>query len=132
MKGSRECCLIPEPGLRRYINKRELGLTEELFSAIDAQTNQPLVARNAERSFERACKVANRETAFFCEIAEPNVAIQILAKELKRSLFLPPCKTAACRTFKLCNSSVSLDEMSAQDQLELIEDERTSLIFHGD
>ena len=36
MKGSRKCCLVSEAALRRYINERELGFTEEIFGAIDA------------------------------------------------------------------------------------------------
>ncbi len=52
MKGSRERGLVSESALRCHIAKRQFCLNEKLFRAINALANQPLVARNAKRSFE--------------------------------------------------------------------------------
>jgi hypothetical protein len=52
MKGSRESGLVPESGQCCHIAKRQFRLKEKFFCAINALTNQPLVAGNAKRSFE--------------------------------------------------------------------------------
>jgi len=80
MKGSRERGLVSESRLHCHIAKRQFCLNEKFLRAINALANQPLVARNAKRSFECACKVANRKPALFCQVAKPNATVQILAE----------------------------------------------------
>jgi hypothetical protein len=52
MKGSRERGLVSEPAMCRHIAKRQFCLNEKFFRALNAPADQPLVARNAKRSFE--------------------------------------------------------------------------------
>jgi hypothetical protein len=52
MKGSRERGLVSESAMRCHIAKRQFCLNEKFFREIDAPADQPLVARNAKRSFE--------------------------------------------------------------------------------
>jgi hypothetical protein len=80
MKRSRERGLVPESGHRCHIAKRQSRLNEKFFRVIDALANQPLVAGNAKRSFECACKVTDRKPTLVCQVAKPNAAVQILSK----------------------------------------------------
>jgi hypothetical protein len=86
---ARERCLVIKSRLNRDVDQRHAGLAHQLFGVVNAMLNQPLVSGGAERSFERAGKVADGKSAFACNVREPDASTRVFMKKLAGSSFLP-------------------------------------------
>ena len=86
---ARERCLVIKSRLNRDVDQRQAGLAHQLFGVVNAMPNQPLVRGDTKRGFEGAGKMADRKSAFLCNLREPHVAMQVLVKKLGGSPLLP-------------------------------------------
>src|ERR1700719_1444710 len=94
MECAGERCLVIKSRLNRDLDQRHAGLAHQLFGVVDAMLNQPLVRGGAERSFERAGKVADGKSAFACNGGKPDPARHVFMKKFRRSSFAPWCQTS--------------------------------------
>src|SRR5258708_18537108 len=89
MECARECCLVIKSRLNRDLDQRHGGLGYQFFGMLNAMLNQPLVSGCAERGFEGAGKVADGESAFTCNLEEPDAAMHVLVQKFRGSALLP-------------------------------------------
>ena len=62
---------------------------QQLLRELDAAFLEPAMAAHGEAGLERACEVADGETARTREIRQPDGPVEVRAQELERELALP-------------------------------------------
>src|ERR1700704_5870340 len=65
--------------------------------------------------------MADRKAALLCHLREPYSTGQILAEQLRRTAFLPRAQTADRDRRRFSQSSVLLEQMSAENQIEVVQ-----------
>jgi hypothetical protein len=121
MERTRERCLVIKSRLNRDVDQRLAGVGHQLFGAVDAMLNQPLVRGNTERSFEGAGKVADGESAFAGNLRKANAAVHVLMEKLRGPSFLPWRQTSLRALCCFVEYTVPLKKMCSEDETELIE-----------
>lgn len=67
--------------------------------------------------------MADRQSTFACKLREPDAAVDVLMKKLRRSPHLPGCQASFSSASRFLNNPVSLKKMGSQDEAELIQRE---------